>query len=460
MKKLAYIFCIALFFFGCGTTTSVVNISYDPIDYPPQFFSLKDKRPTLYIDPVKDNRKFAVKEHLYTDMLPILNAIPSPDQSSYVRTGRFEEDPTLIYEHYHWSNTIFLRTPKAPPEIIREILETEVHRFGIKLTKDRNLADGVLKASIEEFRMDKTGGYFKDKEVIVKINLKLYDTDFDNPVWSGALKGLPEKGKELNEILNTAIKKWHSYPGFKEALVSLSGNVNSPSPQPVVQQPSVKQQVVLGGTGFLFSSKDYVITNHHLVRGRSSIKVTFLDGEVIDAKVVSVDKQNDIAFLKLSQSPKIPPSSLQIADSSTVKLGDKIFTIGYPASHLLGKSPKYSEGVINSIKGISDNPAYFQISVPIQPGNSGGPLFNVRGEVIGITTSSLDSDLAKDAMGAVPQNINYAVKSLLIKNLMPTIPDIMVASRGIVVVPTEPENNLSNFIDNVQNNIVLIEAKE
>ena len=63
-------------------------------------------------------------------------------------------------------------------------------------------------------------------------------------------------------------------------------------------------------------------------------------------------------------------------------------------------------------------------------------------------------------MGAVPQNVNYAVKSLLIKNLMPTIPDIMVASRGIVVVPTEPENNLSNFIENVQNNIVLIEAKE
>ena len=255
-----------------------------------------------------------------------------------------------------------------------------------------------------------------------------------------------------------AIKQLHSYPGFQEAMVSLAGNITSP--QPVVQQPSVKQQVVSGGTGFLFSSKDYVITNHHLVRGRSSIKVTFLDGEVIDAKIVSVDKQNDIAFLKLSQSPKIPPSSLRIADSSIVKLGDKVFTIGYPASHLLGKSPKYSEGVINSIKGISDNPAYFQISVPIQPGNSGGPLFNERGEVIGITTSSLDSDLAKDAMGAVPQNINYAVKSLLIKNLMPTIPDIMVASRGIVVVPTEPENNLSNFIENVQNNIVLIEAKE
>ena len=454
MRKFAYIFGIALFLFGCAARTHnfIANVSYDPADYPPQFFSLKDKRPTLYIDPVVDKREFTLEE--------------SSILGGTIKTGRFKEDSTIYYQmddhlipgpvnHQQ-------RYSKPPPEIIREALETEVHRFGIKIVKDRGLADGVLKASIEQFQFNwrkPSGAPF------IKINLDLYQSGFDDPVWSGMLKGKGEGAKNfeknINTALNMAIKRWYSYPGFKDALVSLAGNVPSPpSSQPVVQQPSVKQQVVSGGTGFLFSSKDYVITNHHLVRGRSSIKVTFLDGEAIDAKIVSVDKQNDIAFLKLSQSPKIPPSSLRIADSSTVKLGDKIFTIGYPASHLLGKSPKYSEGVINSIKGISDNPAYFQISVPIQPGNSGGPLFNERGEVIGITTSSLDSDLAKDAMGAVPQNINYAVKSLLIKNLMPTIPDIMVASRGIVVVPTEPENNLSNFIENVQNNVVLIEAKE
>ena len=288
-----------------------------------------------------------------------------------------------------------------------------------------------------------TGGVFWNREFIFP------QEHFFEAV--AACEGLLALGVSYNPILLA-----------NDSLVATAPKTLTPASPSITKQhqPPKAVQRVYAGTGFLFSSKDYVITNHHLVRGRSSIKVTFLDGEVIDAKIVSVDKQNDIAFLKLSQSPKIPPSSLRIADSSTVKLGDKIFTIGYPASHLLGKSPKYSEGVINSIWGISDNPAYFQISVPIQPGNSGGPLFNERGEVIGITTSSLDSDLAKDAMGAVPQNINYAVKSLLIKNLMPTIPDIMVASRGIVVVPTEPENNLSNFIESVQNNIVLIEAKE
>ena len=59
MKKLAYIFSIALFLFGCGTNNHILNVSYDPIDYPPQFFSPKDQRPVLYIDPVVDKREFA-----------------------------------------------------------------------------------------------------------------------------------------------------------------------------------------------------------------------------------------------------------------------------------------------------------------------------------------------------------------------------------------------------------------
>ena len=65
MKKLAYIFGIALFLFGCGTTHHIVDVSYDPIDYPPQFFSPKDKRPVLYIDPVVDNREFAVEKTVF-----------------------------------------------------------------------------------------------------------------------------------------------------------------------------------------------------------------------------------------------------------------------------------------------------------------------------------------------------------------------------------------------------------
>ncbi|KMP12050.1 hypothetical protein UZ36_02245 [Candidatus Nitromaritima sp. SCGC AAA799-C22] len=140
-------------------------------------------------------------------------------------------------------------------------------------------------------------------------------------------------------------------------------------------------------------------------------------------------------------------------------MGQKIFTIGYPASNIMGEKPKYSEGVINAMTGIKDDPTFFQISVPIQPGNSGGPLFNDRGEVIGITTSTM-SPLAINAIGAIPQNVNYAIKSSFVKNILSTIPELMLSNTGIVVTPNDSGKSLPNFIEQVSKNIVLIEAKE
>jgi len=240
-------------------------------------------------------------------------------------------------------------------------------------------------------------------------------------------------------------------------MVSIAGNVSSP---PSSQQPPQAVESVYSGTGFLFSAKDYVITNWHVVRGTNNIKVKFLNGEKIEAEVALKDPQNDIAFLKLERQPQLPPSNLKIGDSSNMKMGDKVFTIGYPAHFLMGDNPKYTEGVVNATSGLQDDPTVFQVSVEIQPGNSGGPLFNETGEVIGITSSSLDPKAAVEAFGTLPQNVNYAIKSSYISALLPMLPQTLIASRGIMVVPTEPENTLANFIEKAKKNIVLIEAKE
>jgi S1-C subfamily serine protease len=208
----------------------------------------------------------------------------------------------------------------------------------------------------------------------------------------------------------------------------------------------------------MFGSKDYVITNWHVIRGAKNIKVKFLNGEKINAEVILKDSKNDIAFLKLEQSPQLPASSLKVGDSSNVRMGDKVFTIGYPAHWVMGQNPKYTEGVVNALSGIKDDPTVFQISVQIQPGNSGGPLFNQSGKVIGITQAALDPQLATEFIGALPQNVNYAIKSTYIKKLFPMLPETLVSNRGIVVVPSEPKNSLANFIDKAKNNIVLIEA--
>jgi len=197
-----------------------------------------------------------------------------------------------------------------------------------------------------------------------------------------------------------------------------------------------------------------------VVRGTKNIRVKFLNGENIRATLVLKDSQNDIAFLKLERQPQLPPSNLKIGDSSNMKMGDKVFTIGYPAHLLMGDNPKYTEGVVNATSGLQDDPTVFQISVQIQPGNSGGPLFNSSGEVIGITQASLDPKVAIGTFGTLPQNVNYAIKSTYISALLPMLPQTLIASRGIMVVPTEPENTLANFIEKAKKNIDLIEAKE
>ena len=93
------------------------------------------------------------------------------------------------------------------------------------------------------------------------------------------------------------------------------------------------------------------------------------------------------------------------------KEGEEVGTFGYPLTSLQGVNPKFSKGVIASLTGIDDDSTNFQISVPVQPGNSGGPLFQMAtGNVIGIVTARLNDKVAYGQSGFIPQNVNYAVK--------------------------------------------------
>ncbi len=209
------------------------------------------------------------------------------------------------------------------------------------------------------------------------------------------------------------------------------------------------------GTGFLFSSSDYVITSYHVVHGSKSISVRFTNGEQIDATIAVKDTNNDIAILKLSKSPTSRQNIITLGDSTSVKTGDRVFTYGFPLVDLLGhQEPRYSEGFVNSLSGISNDPRLFQVSIPIQPGNSGGPIFNEKGELIGIATSSIDSVQTQKVFGATPQNVNFAIKSSYINSLLPNLPDTFIKQRGIVPVPIEQPS----FKERVKNDIVLVEA--
>ena len=142
------------------------------------------------------------------------------------------------------------------------------------------------------------------------------------------------------------------------------------------------------GTGFFITDDGYLISNYHVVKDATKVRLVTSTG-TIETKVVQVDEANDIALLKADgQFEPLP-----IVSSRTAQLGNTVATIGFPDT-LQGFSPKLAKGEIASLAGAQDDSRYFQISVPVQPGNSGGALVDERGNVIGIVSAKLDETVA------------------------------------------------------------------
>lgn len=173
------------------------------------------------------------------------------------------------------------------------------------------------------------------------------------------------------------------------------------------------------GSGFLVSNDGYIATNYHVIEGANTIQVEFdfEEGrEAYKAQVVQFDKENDVAIVKVDFGDKEIELPYQIA-SRLQDVGSEIFTLGYPYADVMGSEIKFTDGSINSRTGIQGDIRFYQISAPIQPGNSGGPCFNANGEVIGIVTQALNNDKYQN------QNVNYVLKISYLENLMALLPE-------------------------------------
>jgi S1-C subfamily serine protease len=172
------------------------------------------------------------------------------------------------------------------------------------------------------------------------------------------------------------------------------------------------------GTGFFITEDGYLVTNNHVVEEAAHIRL-ITKAVLIAATVVKVDVANDLALLKAEG--RFTP--LAVVSSGTVRLGKSVTTVGFPNIRLQGFAPKLARGDIAALSGVADDARLFQISVPLQPGNSGGALVNESGEVVGVVSAKLDERVALEASGSLPQNVNYAVKSSVLLSLLESVPD-------------------------------------
>jgi S1-C subfamily serine protease len=191
------------------------------------------------------------------------------------------------------------------------------------------------------------------------------------------------------------------------------------SSPPVASRPSIIEQ---SGTGFALT-KTVIVTNNHVIDNAESIAVVF-KSQTMSAKILVQDPINDVALLEISGFTNPPLQPLPLGDPTTVQGGASVFTGGYPLSTILGSTLRMGEGIVNSVVGFDDDPRMFQISIPLQPGNSGGPLLDTYGNVIGVVTETLSAVAVFKYTGQIPQNVNFALKGTYITALVDMFPAI------------------------------------
>jgi S1-C subfamily serine protease len=196
--------------------------------------------------------------------------------------------------------------------------------------------------------------------------------------------------------------------------------VATPSPAPTVTEeptaPPKPRHESSSGTGFFVSTNGTVITNAHVVEDCVAIRVRTSQGATAAAKVLARDVRNDLALLDTG----LVVSGVA-AFRTNVRLGEAVEAFGYPLTDVLSKSGNFTLGNVSAMVGIGEDSRYFQISAPVQPGNSGGPLLDQNGNLVGVVSAKLNAlKLMLATNGDIPQNVNFAIKSSIVTNFLDT----------------------------------------
>jgi S1-C subfamily serine protease len=233
---------------------------------------------------------------------------------------------------------------------------------------------------------------------------------------------LTSTGPLLSALANCVTK-------VKAAGVANAGDFSAPKPavaKPIAaaatapadanpSPPKSAKTAGQSGTGFVISSSGHVVTNNHVIAGCVGDIHGNLNGESpVTLRVVSSDETNDLALL---QAPGSFKEVATIRDKA-IHPGDTVVAIGYPFHGLLTSDFTVTTGIVSSLSGVFNDTRYLQISAAVQPGNSGGPLLDTNGQIVGMVAAKLNALKVAKATGDIPENINFAIKTGMIRDFL------------------------------------------
>jgi len=164
---------------------------------------------------------------------------------------------------------------------------------------------------------------------------------------------------------------------------------------------------VASGSGFVVSKSGHILTNAHVVEGCDSATGQLPSGE-FPLTILNVDEQNDLAILKTDANV---PAVAAFGEGKAVRAGEDVIAVGFPLQGTLANQMNVTTGTVSALAGIGNDVTQLQITAPVQPGNSGGPLLDKSGNVVGVVVAKLNAIDMASQTGALPENVNFAVKA-------------------------------------------------
>jgi S1-C subfamily serine protease len=214
---------------------------------------------------------------------------------------------------------------------------------------------------------------------------------------------------------------------------------------PPVASTSDAAIIDASGTGICVHPDGLVVTAYHLVRNAHEISIQFADGTSTRATLENWDANADVAVIRVQHQLS---SYLTPGAATAIAPGAHVFTVGFPVVELLGREPKYSEGAINSTTGVQGLEGFIQISIPIQPGNSGGPVITDGGELVGVVVSTAAISSFIRQTGTLPQSVNWASRFENAAHLYPAAP------------PRAPTTSRESAVERAMKAVCYIQVRE